>query len=89
VQAATLHLASVRIEGRASAEYQPSVLWNDGTTTIETSELVGNTQAAESTGAMTAFASANGGAVINGVNGSLSFGGEWIPRSSIAAIKRS
>ena len=86
LQAATLQLASVRVEARSSTEYQPSVLWNDGTTTVETSEFVGNKQATEAIGAMTAYASASGGAVVNGLNGTLSFGGAAVALAAASIL---
>eukprot|EP01052_Picozoa_sp_SAG31_P026606 SAG31_NODE_2424_length_5724_cov_35.068978_5_plen_119_part_00 len=72
--AATLQLMGVRIAGRRASEYEPAVLWNDGTTLITQSEIVGSVQSTVATGAMTAFASSSGGAIVNGANGTLSFG---------------
>ena len=71
---ASLRLQRVRISQRLSTGYQPAVLSNSGTVSITDSEIANNTQSASETGAMTAYAMASAGAILNNNNATMTFG---------------
>jgi hypothetical protein len=83
----TVHLRRVRIAQRTSAMYMPAVLMNYGFVTFEESEVANNTQSVTGTGAMTAYASAEAGAIVNNEGGTVVFGdGCHVSNNSATAL---